>query len=95
MSHETIYRHIFADNAAGGNLHQQLRCQKKAQETKRYTSGPRDRRGQIDGRRPISERPAHIETRSQVGHWEGDTVIGAAHQQAVVTLVERAILERM
>lgn len=55
---------------------------------KRYASG-RDRRGQIIGRRPISARPAHIEARTQVGHWEGRTVIGAAHKQAVVTLVER------
>ncbi len=86
ISHETIYRHVYADKAAGGSLYQQLRCQKKRK--KRYASG-RDRRGQIIGRRPISERPAHIETRSQVGHWEGDTVIGANHQQAVVTLVER------
>ena len=86
ISHETIYRHVYADKAAGGNLYQQLRCQKKRK--KRYASG-RDRRGQIVGRRPISERPAHIETRSQVGHWEGDTVIGAAYKQAVVTLVER------
>ncbi|MBU3615596.1 IS30 family transposase, partial [Polynucleobacter sp. Latsch14-2] len=86
ISHETIYRHVYADKAAGGSLYQQLRCQKKCK--KRYASG-RDRRGQIVGRRPISERPAHIETRSQVGHWEGDTVIGAHHKQAVVTLVER------
>lgn len=86
ISHETIYRHVYADKAAGGSLWEQLRCQKKRK--KRYASG-RDRRGQIIGRRPISERPAHIETRSQVGHWEGDTVIGAHHQQAVVTLVER------
>jgi len=86
ISHETIYRHVYADKAAGGNLYQQLRCQKKRK--KRYASG-RDRRGQIVGRRPISERPEHIEARSQIGHWEGDTVIGAAHKQAVVTLVER------
>jgi IS30 family transposase len=86
ISHETIYRHVYADKAAGGSLYQQLRCQKKRK--KRYASG-RDRRGQIVGRRPISERPAHIETRSQIGHWEGDTVIGAAPKQAVVTLVER------
>jgi IS30 family transposase len=86
ISHETIYRHVYADKAAGGSLYQQLRCQKKRK--KRYASG-RDRRGQLVGRRPISERPAHIETRPQVGHWEGDTVIGSAHKQAVVTLVER------
>ena len=86
ISHETIYRHVYADKAAGGSLYQQLRCQKKRR--KRYASG-RDRRGQIIGRRPISERPAHIEARTQIGHWEGDTVIGAAHKQAVVTLVER------
>ena len=86
ISHETIYRHVYADKAAVGSLYQQLRCQKKRK--KRYASG-RDRRGQIVGRRPISERPAHIEARTQVGHWEGDTVIGAHHKQAVVTLVER------
>lgn len=86
ISHETIYRHVYVDKAAGDNLYQQLRCQNKCK--KRYAS-VHDRRGQIVGRRPISERPAHIETRSQIGHWEGDTVIGAAYKQAVVTLVER------
>ena len=86
ISHETIYRHVYADKATGGSLWKELRCQKKRR--KRYASG-QDRRGQIIGRRPISERPAYIEERSQVGHWEGDTVIGANHKQAIVTLVER------
>jgi IS30 family transposase len=86
ISHETIYRHVYADKATGGSLWKELRCQKKRR--KRYASG-QDRRGQIIGRRPISERPAYIEERAQVGHWEGDTVIGANHQQAIVTLVER------
>lgn len=86
ISHETIYQHVYADKAQGGSLWTHLRCQKKRR--KRYASG-KSRRGQIVGRRPIAQRPASVETRSQVGHWEGDTVIGAGHKQAIVTLVER------
>jgi transposase, IS30 family len=86
VSHETIYRHIYADKASGGDLWRHLRCQKKRR--KRYGAG-RDRRGQIVGRRPISARPVHVDARRQVGHWEGDTVIGVRHQQAIVSLVER------
>jgi IS30 family transposase len=63
-----------------------LRCQKKRR--KRYAGG-RDRRGQIIGRRPISERPKHVEKRRKIGHWEGDTLIGKGHKQAIVSLVER------
>ena len=86
ISHETIYHKIYADKAQGGHLWRSLRCQKKRR--KRYASG-QDRRGQIPDRRSISERPDAVERRSHIGHWEGDTVIGAAHQHAIVTLVER------
>jgi IS30 family transposase len=86
VSHETLYQRVYADKARGGKLWQNLRCQK--QKRKRYASG-RDRRGQIPHRRPLSERPAHIEARKQVGHWECDTVIGANHKGAIVTMVER------
>ena len=86
ISHETIYQHVYADKAQGGSLWKHLRCQKK--KRKRYASG-RERRGQIIGRRPIAQRPASVESRRQMGHWEGDTVIGAGHKQAIVTLVER------
>lgn len=86
VSHESVYLHVYSDKAAGGNLHKSLRSQKPRR--KRHLCG-RDRRGQIPNRRPISERPSYIENRKQVGHWEGDTVIGAAHKQAIVTLVER------
>ncbi len=37
----------------------------------------------------MSERPAYIEGRKQIGHWECDTVIGAKHKGAIVTVVER------
>ena len=86
ISHETIYRHVYADKAQGGVLYKHLRCQKKRR--KRYAGG-RDRRGQIIGRRPISERPNHVEKRRKIGHWEGDTLIGKGHKQAIVSLVER------
>jgi transposase, IS30 family len=49
----------------------------------------RDRRGQSPCRPCIVERPAHIERRSQVGHQVGDADIGAGHQKAIVTVVER------
>jgi IS30 family transposase len=65
---------------------ERLRCQKKRR--KRYASG-HDRRGQIPHRRSILERPKSVEQRPHIGHWEGDTVIGAAHQHAIVTLVKR------
>lgn len=86
ISHESVYQHVYADKAAGGHLHQNLRSQKPRR--KRYLQG-RDRRGQIPNRRPISQRPSHIDARRQIGHWEGDTIVGAAHKQAIVTLVER------
>ena len=86
ISHETVYQHVYANKAQGGTLWKNLRCQK--QKRKRYANG-RDRRGQIPNRRPLSERPLHIEARRQVGHWECDTVIGASHKGAVVTMVER------
>ena len=37
----------------------------------------------------IEERPAIVETNTQLGHWEGDTVIGADHDGVLLTLVER------
>ena len=85
ISHETFCHHIYADKSAGEALLKNLRCQKKRK--KRYASGV-ERRGQIVNRGPISERPANIEMRRNVGHWEVDTVIGAGHKQAIVTLVE-------
>jgi len=86
MSHETIYRRVYVDKAMGGDLYKSLRCQRKRR--KRYAGGS-DRRGQILGRRPICERPKHIEERRQIGHWEGDTLIGKGHKHAIVSLVER------
>lgn len=89
ISHETIYQYIYADKAAGGDLHGHLRCRKKRR--KRYGSG-RDRRGVIPNRTSIDERPSVVQDRLRIGDWEADTVIGRGHQGALVTMVERRSL---
>lgn len=87
ISHETIYRYVWADKRAGGTLYQHLRGARK-QRRKRY--GRYDSRGRLAGKRPISTRPAAIETRRELGHWEADTVLGATQAgPCVLSLVER------
>jgi IS30 family transposase len=84
-SHESIYRHIYADKRRGGTLHLSLRCQKKRR--KRY--GQHSRRGQIPNRVCIEARPAVVDAKRRVGDWEADTVVGAAHRGAILSLAER------
>jgi IS30 family transposase len=86
ISHETIYRHIWRDRAEGGELYRHLRGARKLRR-KRHNSY--DSRGRLAGKRPISERPSHIERRRTIGHWEVDTVVGQGAKDCVVTLVER------
>jgi IS30 family transposase len=87
ISHETIYRYIWADKAAGGTLYTYLRGARK-QRRKRY--GRYDSRGRLAGKRPISARPQRVESRRELGHWEGDTMLGASQAgPCVLSLVER------
>jgi len=85
VSHERIYRHIYADKQQGGCLHRHLRSQKK--QRKRY--GSHARRGQIPNRISIDERPAIVASKGRLGDWEADTIIGARHQGGLLSCTER------
>ena len=87
VSPSWIYRHVWSDRAAGGYLYRNLRRRgKKANRRGRDGAG----RGVIPGRVDIEERPAVVEEKSRIGDWEADTIIGAGHQGALVSLVDRA-----
>jgi len=86
VSHETIYQHIWADKQSGGTLFKHLRWSRRKRR-KRY--GKRDRRGQIQNRVSIDQRPEVVAHKTRVGDWEIDTIIGKHHKGALVTAVER------
>jgi len=86
ISHEWIYRYVATDKASGGQLWRHLR--RAGLRRRRYRKG-RKRRETIRFRVGIEQRPEHVENRQQLGHWEGDTIVGCRRQGAALTLVER------
>lgn len=85
VSHERIYLYIYANKQRGGTLYRHLRSQKK--QRKRY--GGHARRGQIPHRISIEQRPAIVASKTRIGDWEADTIIGAHHRGAILSCTER------
>jgi IS30 family transposase len=86
---ETIYKHIYVDAKAGGTLWKNLpRARRKRRRRCPRVEGRG--RGRIPNQRPIDTRPAEVELRQTVGHWEGDLINGAHETGNLITLVERS-----
>ena len=86
ISHESIYQFIWADKKSGGTLYKYLRhCGKKYNKR----SGKNAGRGLIPARIDISQRPKEVEQKARIGDWEGDTIVGANHEGALLTLVDK------
>jgi len=88
ISHEAIYQHIYA--------HRQTKLNRKLiallpyhKSTRRRANAYSKRKTRIKNQTSIEDRPKHIETREEVGHWEGDLVIGKGQKSAIGTNVER------
>jgi len=86
VSHETVYKHVRRDKADGGSLWKHMRIMSKVGRKKR---GSPVTRGKMAGKKHISERPEAANERDEIGHLEGDTVIGSDKRHCVLTLVDR------
>ena len=88
LSHMTSYRHVRRDQRLGGVMFRHLRQGEKRRRKRTY--GP-EKRGKLPNKPMIDTRSEAIECRHEVGHWEGDTVMGSAGERCcLLTLVERA-----
>lgn len=87
VCHETIYQAIYTDGHYLDMLRQEL-PQARPRRRKRG-QGKRRRGPSIPDRVDIGERPAAVDKRDEIGHWEGDTVVGKDQDGFAVTLVER------
>ena len=89
VSHETIYRFIYAQIA-----------RTKDYSWRHYLPRAKSKRGRrgvrggssvsfIEGRIPLSMRPAEASDRQTPGHWEADLMMFAKYAQAILTVHER------
>jgi transposase, IS30 family len=85
VSHETIYKLIYEDRRNGGQLFMHLR---RKHRTRRKRKNRYENRGIIQNRVFIDKRPESANTKSTIGHFEGDTIIGKDHKGAIVSLTE-------
>ena len=89
VSHETIYRTIYlaGRRELGARAARHLRSGRSVRHPRRVRDS--HGRGRLQNMVSIRDRPAVVTERSEVGHWEGDLVMGK-RPSAVATLVERS-----
>lgn len=88
ISHEAIYMHIYAHRQA--TLNKKLIKLLPYQKSRRKRPNAKTKRGsKIRDQINIALRPKHIENRKEIGHWEGDLVVGKGQKSAIGTIVER------
>jgi transposase, IS30 family len=87
---ETIYQALFVQGRVGLNkeLVKHLRTQRVRRRPHAVTARNNNRE-RFDDMVNIADRPAEIEDRAVVGHWEGDLIIGKQGRSQTATLVER------
>lgn len=86
ICHETIYQFIYKKALKEDRLWEYL---PRKQKHRRKKYGRKTQRVRIPDRVSIHKRPEEINNRTEIGHWEGDTVEGKGHIDGIHTEVER------
>jgi IS30 family transposase len=68
------------------HLHRRRRCRKRRLPSGQALVKP----GPLGEFQPITARPSTAEGRAEVGHLEGDLIVGAFNRSAIVTVFDRA-----
>jgi IS30 family transposase len=94
ISYEAIYNYIYTQyyrngygRCIGDDLRIYLKRRHKTRHPKHIPFKPQ--RLRIANAISISERPAKVELRQELGHWEGDSVVSSQSKHGLNTLVER------
>ena len=88
ISHEAIYRHIYTRPQAALNK-KLIKLLVRKKTRRRPIKKVRGKGSKIINQVSIDNRPKHIQNRIEIGHWEGDLIIGKGQKSAIGTIVER------
>jgi IS30 family transposase len=88
VSHETIYQEIY-DHRRTTLPRETFRCLHRRRRLRVTRRSRRPKQRWRDTMRSISQRPGVAGTRSEVGHFEGDLIIGQGHRSAIATVFDR------
>jgi len=86
ICHETIYRFVYHPKNKSKLWWEYLR---RKQKKRRKRKGRKAHRVRIPDRISIHKRPKAIDKRKQIGHWEGDSIVGKGHTNGLHTEYER------
>ncbi len=88
VSHETIYQEIY-DHQRNALPREAFRCLHRRRRLRIPRRCRRPQQRWRDTMRPIAERPAIAAARSEVGHFEGDLIVGQGGRSAIATVFDR------
>jgi len=88
VSHESIYNYIYKV-AKGITKLFLISCLRRSKRIRKSNKGKFKGGSKIKDRLSIEQRPKIVDLREEVGHWEGDLIIGRNRKNVIGTLVER------